>query len=243
MNKLGKFAFSMAKSSFKSVHELDKLGGLSEVQMVEIRKGVGILIIDDRDASDIASTLEKKYGFAKVKPVDSVPDTSQIEAYPIVVTDVDGVGAENSNGLKFARHIKSTYPLKQVVICSGQLKAAKYRDDLQYLNMFNGVYEKTKDSIEVLAELLNVCIVNLYDPSFVWRNVRANLLSRDNERKSDTDIFSVAEMEDEFVSQVLKNSKGKGKVGDLNWLETVVKMGKFTVGVMELLKAIITFTK
>ena len=224
------------KARFAGVHELDKLGGLSPNQKDSLRKEVNILIIDDRDAESMAETLARKHGFENIRTEKTIPDEPVIQRHQIIVTDVDGVAMDDSNGLKFARHIKTRSPLKRVIISSGQLKLSKYREDLRYASMFDGVYEKTKDSHEKLAQLLDSSIINLYDPSFVWRNVRENLLKRDV-NKPDTDMFSVMQMENDFVRQVLSKNKG-GTIDNLHWLDALIELGTLSKTVIELLSAI-----
>ena len=238
MSCLEKLSYSYLQKHFAGVHELDKLGGLSSSQMETLRRETQILIIDDLDSESLAAMQSHKHGFSKIRSEKKVPDDSIIQEYPIIVTDVEGVTADDSNGLKLAKHIKERYPLKQIIICSGQLKVSKYRDDLRYASMFDGIFDKVKDSSEQLARILDRSIVNLYDPSFVWRNVRKYLLQRDGD-KSDTDIFSVMQMEGDFVAQVLAKNPN-GAIGDLHWLDAIVSIGSLAKNVIELLAAIKT---
>ena len=238
MDILKAIAYGYIEKEFAGVHALDKLGGLSSSQMETLRRETRILIIDDLDADSFAEMQSHKYGFSKIRPEKAIPDDSIIQEYPIIVTDVEGVSLDDSNGLRFAKHVKKRYPLKQIIISSGQLKVSKYRDDLRYVSMFDGIFDKVKDSSEQLASLLDRSIVNLYDPSFVWRNIRSHLLHRDEE-KSDTNLFSVMKMEAEFVAQVLKKNPN-GAIVDLNWLDGIVSLGTLTKNVLELLAAIKT---
>lgn len=238
MDMFKAIAYEYIEKRFAGVHALDKLGGLSSSQMETLRRETRILIIDDLDAGSFAEMQSHKYGFSKIRPEKAIPDDSIIQEYPIIVTDVEGVSLDDSNGLRFAKHVKKRYPLKQIIISSGQLKVSKYRDDLRYVSMFDGIFDKVKDSSEQLARLLDRSIVNLYDPSFVWRNVRRHLLHRDEE-KSDTNLFSVMKMEAEFVAQVLKKNPN-GAIVDLNWLDGIVSLGTLTKNVIELLAAIKT---
>lgn len=188
-------------NKFQGVHMLDRIGSLSSTQMEALRKTVGVLLVDDMDSEAFAETLSEQ-GFSHVKPVKKIPSDATIQSYQIIITDVDGVAKDNSNGLKVARHIKERNPLKQVIISSGQLNLSEYRKDLYYLNMFDGVYDKIEDNEEQLAKLIDQSIVNLYHPSFVWRNFRKILLTQDG-GQPEMDIFSVMEMEDKFVRKIL----------------------------------------
>lgn len=228
---------SFAHKHFKGVHELDKLGGLSPTQKESLRKDVCILLIDDRDSETMSETLARKQGFCRVKPVKECPDDALIKSYPIIIVDVDGVTSEDTNGLRFAKHVKERYPLKQVIISSGQLQLARYKNDLRDVHMLDGIYEKTKDNTEKLASLLDASIVNLYDPSYVWRNIRATLLRRGENVGSDTDIFTVAVQEHEFVTQVLLANNSESIV-NLQWLDKLIKIGKLSAVVIELLSNI-----
>lgn len=234
---IGKLCRWYMKRGFKGIHELDKLGGLSSTQKATLRKKVGILLIDDRDAEVIADTLEKKHGFSCIKPIKECPDDSLVQSYPIIVVDVDGITAENTNGLRLAKHIKNRYPLKQVIISSGQLKLSKYKDDLRDVHMLNGIYEKTRDNNEKLASLIDDSIINLYDPRLVWRNVRGELLSRNDSLASDTDILNLALEEEIFVQEVLARNRG-ASIEKLDWLEVIISVGKLSTAVLKLLSTI-----
>ena len=103
--------------------------------------------------------------------------------------------------------------------------------------MLNGIYEKTKDNNEKLAALIDKSIVSLYDPSYVWRNIRSSLLQRSEAGGSDTDILSVTLQEHAFVKEVLK-ANNSDSIENLKWLDMVIAVGKLSSVVLELLSNI-----
>lgn len=227
----------LLKKSYLGVHELDKFGKLSSEQMTHLRKQVDILLIDDEDAETLAGKLHKQYGYCHIKTVNKQPDDSLLNAYPIIITDVRGISDENSNGLKFAKLVKQRYPLKQIIISSGQLKVSEYREDLRESRLFNGIYDKVKNDTSKLAGLLDVCIQNLYDPSLLWREIRSILLDNKDLSKSDQDILSIAKMEDEFVRTVIAQ-RHNSLAEDTNLLDILIKSGKIALCVLDLIKGI-----
>lgn len=229
-----KLLLKIGLKNFKGVHELDKLGGLTSAQRSTLRGETGILIVDDEDAHALADSLSHKFGFTKIETYEEQPDDSVIKNFPIIVTDVKGIGAdEKSNGLKFAASVKKQYPLKQVIVVSGQLKKAEYRNDSLILRDVDGVYDKNADSIEVLANLLNVAVANVHDPALVWRNIRRELLRRDD-TTSDKSLDEVMTLEDDFVRAYETHCRVDSK-GNVQWVDTLIKLAGLSQTIVKLL--------
>lgn len=226
----------MSIEDLKGVHELDKFGGLTPDQKNELKPKVGVLVIDDQDAFIIADALVN-LGYKNVKPIRRTPKEDEIAEYPIIITDVAGIGNElQSNGLELADRIKRCHPLKQVIVASGQLQKREYRDAQHILRTVDGVFKKGT-SYERLNDQLMTCICRVFDPALVWRQVRDELLRRDGEKKKDAEIAMVAKWEDQFVRQFLKENGHQSFIG-LDWAGKMLEAIGFAEQVMNLLSGI-----
>lgn len=224
-------------ATLKSVHELDKFGGYISSQMVRLRHDTGILVVDDMDAETMCEVL-RKYDFKNVTPRTLRPPDDEVAKYPIVITDVCGIGGDlNSNGLQFADHVKRIYPLKQVVVMSGQMKSQEYKSDAAIISRLDGVFKKGA-SCDELAKLLDPCVRKVNDPTYVWRKIREELLSFHGEKK-DSQITKVVLWEDQFVRQFLEVGCVKGgEAVREDWISAMTKIVGLATQVVELLSGI-----
>lgn len=231
MNYFSRALLNVGLFFFKGVHDLDKYGGVTSGQKETLRPNVKILVVDDQDASSLATALSK-FGYKNVTPMEEMPEDSVVQQYPIVITDVSGVGKDvQSNGLRLAKHIKSVYPLKQVIIASGQLMTHDYDADRDVLKLVDGVFSKG-DPNDKLADLVEACLQRIYNPATVWRNVRKELLNVERE-KTDASIDNIAKYEDQFVRHFI--SLNRGKQVEPNWIEMMVRAAKLAEPVVKLL--------
>jgi len=226
----------MTIDDLKGIHELDKFGGLTSDQKNELKAKVGVLVVDDQDAFIISDALEN-LGYLNVKPIRKTPREDEISKYPIIITDVAGIGEElQSNGLELADRIKRCYPLKQVIVASGQLQKREYREAQYILRKVDGVFKKGT-SYESLNDQLMACICRVFDPALVWRQVRDELLRRGGDEKKDTAIAMVAVWEDQFVRQFLQVN-GRQSFVELSWAEKMLQIIGFAEQVVNLLSGI-----
>lgn len=231
---------SIDVSSLMSVHELDRFGGLLSAQKVKLRHDVGILVVDNEDAEEIRVALER-YQYSNIRTVTERPSDEIVEKYPIIITDVCGIGEDlNSNGLQFAEHIKETFPLKQVIVVSGRMQKAEYKNDIEITRRLEGVFKKGT-SYDKLAAILDPCVSRVYEPALVWREIRRELLSVRGAEKKDTEIGKVAVWEDQFVRQFLKISNNQDSPS-LDWVSLMTKtvgMATQVVGLLSGIKALV----
>lgn len=234
MNYFSRLILSFGLKFFKGVHDLDKYGGVTSGQKENLRPTVKILVVDDQDAASLTTALSK-FGYKNVTKLDEMPDDSVVQQYPIVITDVSGVGRDvQSNGLRLARHIKSAYPLKQIIIASGQLMTGDYDADRDVLNLVDGVFIKGAPNDE-LADLVEECLQRIYNPATVWRNIRKELLNVAGE-KADVSIDNIAKYEDQYVRHFIELNQGKQI--QPNWIEMMIKTAKLAEPVIKLLAGI-----
>lgn len=223
MNIMYKLLQGVLLKTFKGVHELDKLGPIDRDQMVRLRHDESILLIDDLDSVSISQTLKERFGFCNITPVDRFPSDDLIQKNHIIVTDVR-IDSEGSklNGLRFAGNLKRRYPNKQVIIISGQLRTNAYAADRLFLSAVYGYYDKNKDSVEKLSDLLNGCIVELNHPANVWRNLRLQMLNPSIGGMSDKALADVMRLEDIYVRKCLDVFKENG-IQRTEWKDILIK--------------------
>lgn len=221
-----------------SIHELDRFGGYIATQMTLLRNTVPILIVDDADAEVIRGALEK-FDFKNVDIATERPSDERIGKYPIIITDVCGVGQNlNSNGLLFAKHIKECFPLKQVLVISGQIRSKEYKKNEAVVRKVDGFFKKGS-SYDELARLIDPCLRRVSDPALVWRQIRNELLMVQGAEKKDTEIGKIALWEDQYVRQFLKVGRVEHENTIKNdWLPEMIKITTLATQVMDLLKGI-----
>lgn len=201
-----------------SVHELDKMGGLTSNQIKDIKGKVPILVVDDEQHEMYKKKLYEN-GYHGVSSQRESPSDDEVRKYSILIVDVAGIRDDiQSNGLIFAQRIKRLYPLKEVIVMSGQPKYIKqlneghWKEDIWFFNKGT--------SLDSLFDRIDKGIRNLYDPSLVWRAIRHELLRREGDSKMDTDINLVAKWEDEFVRSVLDVGGERISV-NVDWLRVI----------------------
>ena len=123
-----------------SVHELDKMGGLTPNQIKDIKGKVPILVIDDEQHEMYKKKLYEN-GYHGVSAQRESPSDDEVRKYSILIVDVAGIRDDfQSNGLIFAQRIKRLYPLKEVIVMSGQpkyikqLKEGHWKEDIWFFN-------------------------------------------------------------------------------------------------------------
>lgn len=217
---------------------MDKFGGYISSQKTVLKNKTPILVVDDADAEIIKKVLFQ-YDYKNVSTEVERPSDEEIRKYPIIITDVMGIGDDlNSNGLLFAEYIKDTFPLKQVIVISGQLQRREYKKHADVLRIVDGVFKKGT-SYDELARLLDPCLCQVNDPALVWRRIRQELLSVKGVEKKDTEVFKVMQWEDQFVRSFLdvgRDSQGEGIRGD--WINSMTKVAGLASQVVGLLSGI-----
>lgn len=206
---------SLDKSAKLSVHELDKLGGLTPNQIKDIKGRVPILVVDDEQHEMYKKKLYEN-GYHGVSALRESPSDDEVRKYSVLIVDVAGIRDDiQSNGLIFAKRVKKIYPLKEVIVMSGQpryikqLTASQGEGDIWFF--------KKGTSLDSLFDRIDTGIRKLYDPSLVWRAIRYELLRRDSSVKMDTDINLVAKWEDEFVRDIL-NVGNPSTAINIDWI-------------------------
>ncbi len=176
----------------------DLSGGeiLKKIGVLDKRKQIDILIIDD-DEFTVGPKLEaNNFRLTYKKDVTNIKDVSE---YQIVLCDIRGVGLElNSQyeGAFLIKEIKRNYPTKQVVAYTGSNYDAAYNDFLQYADEIVKKGMSAEEWIDILDEEIDKCI----NPIYQWKKVRAKLLEKG------VSLPEVAKLESAYVDAVKRGN-------------------------------------
>ena len=155
-----------------------------------IRPKIPIAIIDDESFSH--EELLKQHGY-NIRHFPDIEDVRSIEAFPIVLCDIKGVGKKFKSqfeGGHLIEEIRKYYPHKVIYAYSAYQQDPSYN---KYYQMADRTLKKDyglEDWISNLDDALKMVI----DPSFLWTRIRNRLL------EEGVSICQTMTLEDQFVS-------------------------------------------
>jgi DNA-binding NarL/FixJ family response regulator len=139
----------------------------------DLRRLIPIAVIDDQPFAPEHNLKNNQF---QINTFTDIHKIDQIQSFPIVLCDLQGVGlqlASDMQGAYLIEEIKRNYPEKAVIAFTGgatnstiSKRAAAAADD----------YLRKDASIEDWRELLDKHIKNLSDPVFVWKQLRLRLI-------------------------------------------------------------------
>lgn len=160
--------------------------------MVELRKHVKILIIDDNEFYAENYLRANGYQITHKKDIDSIHD---ISPYEIIMCDISGVGKNlgyEKEGAFIIREVHANFPNKQIVAYSAYTYNADYN---QYFALADFV--ATKDiSIDDWMGVLDARINEIINPTHQWNRIRKHLLD------NGISTIAIARIEDRFVDAI-----------------------------------------
>lgn len=160
--------------------------------IVEIRKHVSMLVIDDNDFIPKPHLIANGYQIHQKTDIETIKD---VEPYDIILCDISGVGKKlgySKEGAFIIREIHANYPSKRIIAYTSYTYNADYN---QYFSMADFVAPKDlgiDDWISVLDEQVKKSM----DPVAQWKKIRAYLLD------NGVSTLTVAKIEDKFVEAV-----------------------------------------
>lgn len=164
----------------------------------ELRQSVKIAVIDDQPFSPEHNLKNNQFQIATYTDIHKI---EQVSEYPIILCDLQGVGAHLSSDMQGAyliEEIKRNYPEKIVIAYTGgssnsniSKRASIAADD----------YLRKDIPIEDWRETLDKHIKNLSDPLYVWRKFRARLIH------ADITPLELLKLEDAFVRNIKSGAK------------------------------------
>ena len=160
------------------------------------RDYVKILVIDDEDFL-YKEELHSR-GF-NLNYLDDLQNLDLVSAYPIIISDIRGVGKSmkmDNEGASLIVELKKKYPLKIIAAYSGSTFDATYN------NYLAGVTIIKKDAkLDEWTSYLDRLIEKVTNPIEKWCTLRDYLISRE------VDLFELAKLEHEYVDVVLNKDK------------------------------------
>lgn len=156
----------------------------------EVRDKVPIAIIDDEVFA--YETLLRDHSY-NIKLFNDIDDVRNLEAFPIILCDIKGVGKRFQSkyeGAHLIKEIKSYYPYKIIYAYTAHQLDASFN---KYFQIADQTLKKDID-LEEWIKYLDEALKMVIDPSFLWSRLRKRLL------KEDISICDVMKLEDQFVS-------------------------------------------
>lgn len=196
-----------------TISDLSEYVGLEhKYNMLDLRKRVNILVIDDNDFFELDFLRHNGYQITHKKDIDSIKD---VEPYEIIMCDIGGVGKKlgyELEGATIIKEIKASYPIKQIIAYSSNTYNADYN---KYFSIADDVV--TKDiSIDDWMSILDNNIRISINPIFVWEKIRSYYLEHN------VSTLTIAKIEDKYVKAIKKKDYSI-LIGSINENEFDVK--------------------
>ena len=187
---------------------MNKISDLSENaelkmpnSIVELRKHVNMLVIDDNEFMPEAYLKANGYQIHHKTDIDTIKD---VEPYDIILCDISGVGKKlgyAKEGAFIIREIHANYPNKRIIAYTSYTYDPAYN---QFFSLADFVAPKDfgiDDWIDALDDQVKKSI----DPVNQWKKIRDYLL------ENEVSTLTIAKIEDKFVAAVNKKDFGKLK--------------------------------
>lgn len=166
-----------------------------DLNIASSRGGVDIAVIDDRDFSYASKLRNSGFRLDEVGDIDNI---KKIEAYPLIICDIQGVGSAfgaDSEGAFVISEIRDRYPDKYIIAYSTD--PFSHQD---FINKADKAVLKVT-SVEQWVSVLNEGVSILLNPKSRWIRVREKLLS------SNVDIYDVFLLEQAYIKSILEKDK------------------------------------
>ncbi len=186
----------MLMSLFYRSYDINDLKNYPLSPIGKRRGSCKVAIIDDEPF--VYEDKLRHLGFNLIVFPD-VDDVHQLEAYPVIISDIRGVGKgfqSEFGGAFLIQECRKIYPNKAYGVYSGSMQ------NLQIVSMLRDVMVIKKDeSIDNWTTYIDTMINSLSDPVICWKKIRNILLEQDLPLKA------VERLESEYVDIIL-NKKG-----------------------------------
>lgn len=163
------------------------------------REDVKMVLIDDEVFPYLDLLKQHKFNIDTLNDVTSL---TTLEAYDVILCDLNGVGkkfSEKFQGAYLVKEIYKRYPFKIIISYTGISFDARYNEYLKYAD-----FSVKKDvESEVWVEKLDMAIDMLSNIEKRWERVRDYLLA------NNVAVYDVMLLEDNFVKSVEDRQKDK----------------------------------
>lgn len=171
----------------------DLRSAISKRKQLE-RKDVKIAVIDNESFPMIDILQRHKFDIDKF---DDIENIESLNAYDIILCDIQGVGTKfntSYQGAYLVKEIYKRYPFKIIIAYTGSRYEPRYNEFLKYAE-----YNIPKDaSSEEWVEKLDSALELASDPENRWNRVRRYLLNKG------VSLFELTLLEDDFVCRYLE---------------------------------------
>lgn len=192
--------FGCGKSpTYKSLRDLSekRAENASTSSIMEARKSVRILLIDDQEFSALHNLKNNGFNVIRIEGIDRI---EEVQDYPVVMVDLQGVGKTlnpTGQGAHLIQQTKKLYPEKYVIAYTGGATAALTSLAVEFADKYT-----TKDiNVEKWCEYLDAAVQEVANPVAVWGKFRHRLLNQG------VTPIQLAELEDAYVRGLLENPK------------------------------------
>lgn len=164
----------------------------------QLKNSIDIAVIDDQEFTQ-AKLLESNN--FRLKEVGDIKSIKSIEAYPIIICDIHGVGASFDNsglgGAFLISEIRKNYPDKYIIAYSthsNDLALQRHTKNADYVM-------PVPSAIEHWTEALEQAIKNVGDPVLRWKRFRYYLL------ENNIELSEVYKLEQAYIRYYLTPSQ------------------------------------
>ena len=163
------------------------------------REDVKMVLIDDEQFPYLELLKQHKFN---IDTLDDVTSLTTLEAYDVILCDLNGVGrrfSEQYQGAYLVKEIYKRYPFKIIISYTGITFDARYNEYLKYAD-----FSIKKDiESEVWVQKLDMAIEMLSNIEKRWIRIRDYLLD------NDISLYDVMLLEDNLVRSIEKGEKEK----------------------------------
>jgi CheY-like chemotaxis protein len=184
---------SPREPSWLSIDDLDRAIRVRRTQrnMLALREIVPIIVIDDQPFEPGNNLRSNHYNISQLQDLQNV---TEVDLHPIVLCDLQGVGAKlhtDLQGAHLIREIKKHFPEKVIIAYT----AISKNTNMSKIAQANADLFLKKDApLEDWIDALDGAIQNVTDPVYMWKKFRKRLL--------DTGMtpYQLTKLENAFVS-------------------------------------------
>lgn len=195
-----------------------------------LKQNTQIAIIDDQPFPKINALRNHKFNLTELGDVKLV---DQVAEYPIVISDIRGVGQSLSSNLEGAHllsEIRKAYPDKYLVSYSGAQFDITYNEPLRSVDA-----SIAKDaSTEQWVAILERGIETVTNPRERWIRIRRNLLDHG------VDIHEVFNLEQGFINAIEKKDVSRLKASGLPEGAKQIVLSFARIALVQIIKSFIS---
>ena len=167
-------------------------------QVSQIKNQIDIAVIDDQEFAP--GQLLRNNNF-KLTEIGDIPTLKNIEAFPIIICDIHGVGkffnSSEVGGANLITEIRKAHPDKYLIAYSTHANDLALQRHTKNSDYFMPI----ASTIEQWTEALEKALYEISDPITRWKKFRGFLLN------NDVDLSEIYKLEQIYIEYFLRNNK------------------------------------